>query len=61
MAHASPAVVTGPDRPLDGSARGSMLPLLVWTGFACLAYAVYNVVVATVLVGIFAASIVAGV
>ncbi|NGO76121.1 hypothetical protein G6045_10640 [Streptomyces sp. YC504] len=41
--------------------RGSLLPLLVWTGFACLAYAVYNAVVAIVLVGIFAASIVAGV
>ncbi|MFI1782485.1 hypothetical protein [Streptomyces rubiginosohelvolus] len=40
--------------------RGSLLPILVWTGGACFAYFVYNSVVATVLGGIFALSMVVG-
>ncbi len=34
--------------------RGSLLPILVWTGVACIAYVVYNLVVATTLGGLFA-------
>ncbi|MFF8987587.1 hypothetical protein ACF08E_29965 [Streptomyces globisporus] len=39
---------------------GSLLPILVWTGVACFAYFVYNPVVAMVLGGLFALSIVVG-
>lgn len=40
--------------------RGSLLPLLVWAGVACLGYFVYAPVVAVVLGGLFAVSFVVG-
>ncbi|MFE6839903.1 hypothetical protein ACFVFI_34405 [Streptomyces sp. NPDC057705] len=40
--------------------RGSLLPILVWTGVACFVYFVYNPLVALVLGGLFALSFVAG-
>ncbi|WP_327234475.1 hypothetical protein OG349_11225 [Streptomyces sp. NBC_01317] len=40
--------------------RGSLLPILVWTGVACFAYIVYNPVVTTVIGGLFAVSFVVG-
>lgn len=40
--------------------RGSLLPVLVWTGVACFTYFVYNTVVTMVLGGLFALSFVAG-
>ncbi|KAB1978816.1 DUF1129 domain-containing protein [Streptomyces triticiradicis] len=40
--------------------RGSLLPVLVWTGVACFTYFVYNPVVTMVLGGLFALSFVAG-
>lgn len=40
--------------------RGSLLPLLVWSGAACFAYVAYGPVVAVVLGGLFASSFLAG-
>ncbi len=40
--------------------HGSLLPLLVWAGVACLVYFVYDPVVAVVLAGLFALSFVVG-
>ncbi|MET9922831.1 hypothetical protein ABZZ04_38075 [Streptomyces sp. NPDC006435] len=40
--------------------RGSLLPILVWTGVACFAYFVHNPLVAMVLGGLFALSFVVG-
>ncbi|MFC8489940.1 hypothetical protein ACFUJU_03895 [Streptomyces sp. NPDC057235] len=48
---------SGPERiGLGAVLRGSLLPILVWTGAACFAYFVYNPIVATVLGGLFASS-----
>ncbi|MCX4970933.1 hypothetical protein [Streptomyces sp. TE33382] len=40
--------------------RGSLLPLLVWSGVACFVYFVYGPVVAVVLGGLFAVSFIVG-
>ncbi|MFG2332786.1 hypothetical protein ACGFMM_24585 [Streptomyces sp. NPDC048604] len=40
--------------------RGSLLPILVWTGIACFAYFVYIPLVAMVLGGLFALSFIVG-
>ncbi len=40
--------------------RGSLLPLLIWTGIACFVYAVYSPVLAAVLGGCFALSCAVG-
>ncbi|MEU0581650.1 hypothetical protein ABZ465_31090 [Streptomyces griseoincarnatus] len=40
--------------------RGSILPILVWTGVACVAYFVYDPLVAMVLGGVFALSFIVG-
>ncbi|MFE6974730.1 hypothetical protein [Streptomyces sp. NPDC057682] len=40
--------------------RGSLLPILVWTGIGCAAYVVYNPVATLVLGGLFTLSFVVG-
>ncbi|TWF82230.1 hypothetical protein FHX44_118175 [Pseudonocardia hierapolitana] len=40
--------------------RGSLLPILLWTGVACFAYFAYHPVAAMVLGGLFALSFVVG-
>ncbi len=40
--------------------RGSLLPILVWTGVACFVYFVCNPLVAVVLGGLFALSFIVG-
>ncbi|MFI6139084.1 hypothetical protein ACIBCC_13005 [Streptomyces griseus] len=40
--------------------RGSLLPILVWAGVACLAYFVYDPLTAAVLGGLFALSFIVG-
>ncbi|WP_395358202.1 hypothetical protein ACHGLA_00845 [Streptomyces sp. YH02] len=40
--------------------RGSLLPILVWTGVACFAYFVYNPIVTLALGGLFALSFIVG-
>ncbi|MFE5512452.1 hypothetical protein ACFQ9J_17995 [Streptomyces sp. NPDC056529] len=52
---------TGTERIRLGAVlRGSLLPILVWTGVACFAYFVCNPLVAMVLGGLFALSFVVG-
>lgn len=52
---------SGPERIRFGTVlRGSLLPILVWTGVACFAYFVYNPVAAMVLGGLFALSFIVG-
>ncbi|RZE07072.1 hypothetical protein C0Q64_04355 [Streptomyces albidoflavus] len=40
--------------------RGSLLPILVWTGVACFAYFIYGPAVAVAIGGLFALSFVVG-
>ncbi|MFF5506174.1 hypothetical protein [Streptomyces roseolus] len=52
---------SGPERITFGMVlRGSLLPILVWSGAACFVYFVYNPLVATVLGGLFALSFIVG-
>ncbi|MEU7072334.1 hypothetical protein AB0B30_34865 [Streptomyces narbonensis] len=55
------ALPSGPGRiGLWTVLRGSLLPVLLWTGAACFTYVVYNPVVAMVIVGLFALSFIVG-
>ncbi|MER6186463.1 hypothetical protein [Streptomyces sp. NPDC001652] len=55
------ALPSGPERVRFWSVlRGSILPILVWTGVACFVYFVYNPLVAMVLGGLFALSFIVG-
>ncbi|MGW6535517.1 hypothetical protein ACWGBV_07170 [Streptomyces sp. NPDC055051] len=55
------ALPSGPQRISFWSVlRGSLLPILVWTGAAGFAYVVYNPVVALVIGALFALSFVVG-
>ncbi|WP_237304761.1 hypothetical protein [Streptomyces qaidamensis] len=40
--------------------RGSLLPVLVWSGIACFVYFLYDPVVAIVLGGLFAVAFIVG-
>jgi hypothetical protein len=52
---------SGPERIRFGTVvRGSLLPILLWTGAVCFVYFVYNLVVATLLGGLFMVSFIAG-
>ncbi|MFF8413332.1 hypothetical protein [Streptomyces omiyaensis] len=52
---------SGPERIRFGTVlRGSLLPILVWTGVACFVSFVYDPLVATVLGGLFALSFLVG-
>ncbi|CAM5271865.1 hypothetical protein SPILM97S_00238 [Streptomyces pilosus] len=55
------ALPSGPERvKLCSVLRGSILPILVWTGVACFAYVVYNPLVAMVIGGGFTLSFIVG-
>ncbi|WP_329204257.1 hypothetical protein OG257_01875 [Streptomyces sp. NBC_00683] len=52
---------SGPDRIRFWTVlRGSLLPILVWTGVGCFAHFVYNPVVAIVLGGLLTLSFIVG-
>ncbi|MEV6200069.1 hypothetical protein AB0M64_08860 [Streptomyces sp. NPDC051771] len=55
------ALPSGPERVrLRTVLRGSLLPILVWTGVAGAAYVVYDPVATAVLGGVFAAAFLVG-
>ncbi|MFE8941133.1 hypothetical protein ACFYNX_27125 [Streptomyces sp. NPDC007872] len=55
------ALPAGPERVgLGAVLRGSLLPVIVWTGVACFTYFVYNPVVTMVLGGLFVLLFVVG-